>query len=640
MGCNKVVVYLLVFGMLMFSLGSVLGQLTAGDFDDNLNYGYFLDYIDKSQQNDQSGVLPQLNFKDRVTLHIIDKNEVGVSNAFVSVTPYGEQEPILESYSGTNGVFHFFPYIDGVGSYTNFNMKIGSPDSEIIETKLTIDLNELTGDRTLEVMLDDYESALPNSLDLMFVIDTTGSMSDELNYLTAEFQNIIGQIENKYPQVVINFGLVVYRDQGDIYVVRDYDFTDSLEKMQEQLDAQRAEGGGDYPEAMDQALNKALNYQWRAGNTARMLFLVADAPPHDNKLQATMDNVILARKQGIHIFPIAASGVLNTAEYIMRTAACLTNGRYIFLTDDSGIGNPHAEPHIPGYVATHLDDLFVRVVGSELIGKRIEAEDNEIIRHVGNVENGVVYPIKEWEKINEQNENTTDSSKDITDYEGNTTNSTYDKEVTEPEDSDGEPDDDLYIDSDEDLKSMDFPTLLDAPDLLSADHVDMEYFESPSDYPRDSGDGESDDTAAYYESYSISPLFILILISIVVICICIPIVIIVIEKKKNRRGNKNITQKSDNNAQYFSKPINQPVTQKQNISNTEKSQVQKHLNNSNDMLIDNLSKIPTQNKQQQSTNFYQLIQQPQQTLCSTCNLQLTYIPSYDKYYCYHCQKYE
>lgn len=76
----------------------------------------------------------------------------------------------------------------------------------------------------------------------------------------------------------------------------------------------------------------------------------------------------------------------------MRTSACLTHGRYIFLTDDSGIGNPHAEPHIPGYVVTTLANTFVRVVSSELSGVRVEPSEDDIIRLVGRLENGVVPP--------------------------------------------------------------------------------------------------------------------------------------------------------------------------------------------------------------------------------------------------------
>jgi len=91
----------------------------------------------------------------------------------------------------------------------------------------------------------------------------------------------------------------------------------------------------------------------------------------------------------IHIVPVAASGVADEAEYIMRAMAAVTQGRYLFLTDDSGVGNTHAEPTIDCYLVTRLDGLIRRVVQGLLTGERVEPEANEVIREVGNYDNGV-----------------------------------------------------------------------------------------------------------------------------------------------------------------------------------------------------------------------------------------------------------
>ena len=64
-------------------------------------------------------------------------------------------------------------------------------------------------------------------------------------------------------------------------------------------------------------------------------------------------------------------------------AAQLTLGRYIFLTDDSGIGGPHAEPHIPCYQVQLLEHLLIRAIRSELSGRRLPASGTEVIRTVG-----------------------------------------------------------------------------------------------------------------------------------------------------------------------------------------------------------------------------------------------------------------
>ena len=81
--------------------------------------------------------------------------------------------------------------------------------------------------------------------------------------------------------------------------------------------------------------------------------------------------------------------MLTDLEFYMRTAALLTLSQYLFLTDDSGVGNAHAEPHIPCYDVQRLDQLMIRMIRSELTGTRIEADPADIIRTVGNPVNGV-----------------------------------------------------------------------------------------------------------------------------------------------------------------------------------------------------------------------------------------------------------
>ncbi|MCK5561693.1 MAG: VWA domain-containing protein, partial [Thermoplasmata archaeon] len=219
------------------------------------------------RQYDES--LPRVQVDDRVTLRILDSEGQGVSNAFLSISVDGAGIPLIETYARSDGIFYFFPTLDGAESATEFSVEVRSPDPESTPIEVKMNLDELGEDRIFDIILEGYISALPDSLDLMLVIDTTGSMSDELDYITQEFEDIIGMVEDMYPEVHMRFGLVVYRDDGDAYVVRSYEFTDSLTKMQQQLDDQRAGGGGDYPEAMDQALASAVEFQWRGGNCAR-----------------------------------------------------------------------------------------------------------------------------------------------------------------------------------------------------------------------------------------------------------------------------------------------------------------------------------------------------------------------------------
>jgi hypothetical protein len=365
------------------------GTLTAGDIDDNLNLDSFLSYIDSILQSDSEYIFPSVTIADRVTLRILDPNGKGISNARVSILPEGETIPIIETFAGTNGIFYFFPALDGAGSETMFTVQIRPPESDTPSVNVALDLNNLTSDRTLDIVLDGAIQLLPGALDLMIVMDATGSMADELEYITTELEDIIAVIQGKHPEVSMRFVLLVYRDVGDEYVVRDFEFTDSLNVMQQRLSEQHAAGGGDYPEAVEQALAQAVSFQWSGGNTARLMFHVADAPPHDEFIKAASEEAKIARQMGIRIYSLSGSGVAEAAEFLMRSNACITQGRYLFLTDDSGVGNPHAEPSIPCYVVTRLDHLIVRVVDSELAGQRIEPEESEIVREVGTCVSGI-----------------------------------------------------------------------------------------------------------------------------------------------------------------------------------------------------------------------------------------------------------
>jgi hypothetical protein len=232
------------------------------------------------------------------------------------------------------------------------------------------------------------DAAVPvRRFDLAVVLDTTGSMGDEIEFLKTELRAIVRGLQETHPGLDIRMALVAYRDEGDIFVTRTYGFTASGEEMEQRLAAQSADGGGDEPEAMDQALIRALALDWRPG-AVRSLLLVADAPPHREYLARAWNAVETARARRIQIVPVGASGTSDLAQYVMRAMAAATQSRYLFLTDDSGIGNPHGEPAIDCYLVTKLEGLIGRVLGSQISGRRIEPRDEEIIRRVGEYDHG------------------------------------------------------------------------------------------------------------------------------------------------------------------------------------------------------------------------------------------------------------
>ena len=116
---------------------------------------------------------------------------------------------------------------------------------------------------------------------------------------------------------------------------------------------------------MHTALNTAVTQlSWNEHARARLLFLVLDAPAHHTEAIVSDLNAIIkqAAEKGIKIIPVSASGVNKNAEFLFRFFAIATNGTYVFLTNDSGIGGEHIEATVGDYEVELLNDLMVRVI--------------------------------------------------------------------------------------------------------------------------------------------------------------------------------------------------------------------------------------------------------------------------------------
>lgn len=202
-------------------------------------------------------------------------------------------------------------------------------------------------------------------VDIAFVVDATGSMGDEISYLKVELNDVIQRVKDDMPDTKINLGSVFYRDTGDRYLTRKSDFSTNISKTIDFIKEQNADGGGDYPEAADTALDVALNeLTWSNESTSRLLFFVLDAPPHtSDEVNKKMQKLTrLAAEKGIRVIPVACSGIRKGTEYLMRALALATNGTYTFLTDHSGIGGSHIEPTTDSYKVELLNDLLVRII--------------------------------------------------------------------------------------------------------------------------------------------------------------------------------------------------------------------------------------------------------------------------------------
>ena len=208
-----------------------------------------------------------------------------------------------------------------------------------------------------------YEARL--ALQVAFIVDATGSMYDEMDFLQEDLSNIINSVQSWNASLEIQTAAMVYRDTKDEYLTRVSNFTTDLGTTQSFINQQDADGGGDWPEAVHTALEKSLtDLSWQDGCRARLVFLILDAPPHeDDQIKASVRHSIKEyASKGIRLIPVTASGIDRSTEFLLRYMAMATDGTYIFITDDSGIGNSHLEPTVGDYEVKLLRDLIAEIM--------------------------------------------------------------------------------------------------------------------------------------------------------------------------------------------------------------------------------------------------------------------------------------
>lgn len=360
--------------------GVQAGTLTSGAWDDNLNFTFFRSYLDSMAALDgQDRAWPFLSRANR--LDVLVTNEAGAPLGDAVVTISGPSGEVVRAPTRSDG--HVFVHPSWYGLATATPLLVSATrDGFAGSSPAAVGYSNVT------VTVAGASASLPATLDVALVIDTTGSMGDEMTYLKAELENIVGDVRARFPGVAQRYALIVYRDMGDTYVVRSFDFTSVVPTFQSQLAAQMAGGGGDYPESPDLALAALGQLSWSPAAAARMVFWVADAPHHADRAAAMLADFKQAFAAGLHIYPVASSGVDELTEFTMRSGAQLTGGRYLFLTDDSGIGNSHKTPTIPCFVVTTLEKAMLRMIFMELSGVHVEPGPTDVIRTSGSPSDG------------------------------------------------------------------------------------------------------------------------------------------------------------------------------------------------------------------------------------------------------------
>lgn len=335
--------------------GAVEGKLTAGEINDFSKWILWNDLT--NEEFEQYSKIYKLNAKNRITVLLKNKFEQPIYNANVILK---NRENILwKSVTDNTGKAEL--WIEEIN-----NLNISDLIIEIIyKDKLIIYENPKLFDKGINYFVVETDCLKSNSIDIAFVVDATGSMQDEIDYLKADLLSIINSVKDTLQNLKINLGSVFYRDVDDEYLTRTFDLTNDIIKTINFINEQSADGGGDYPEAVNKGLFEAINkLNWNKESISRIIFLILDAPPHTDNQTIDEINYLIkkASENGIKIIPVACSGINKETEYFLRNMALLTNGTYTFLTNHSGIGNDHIEPSTDKYDVETFNELLKRLI--------------------------------------------------------------------------------------------------------------------------------------------------------------------------------------------------------------------------------------------------------------------------------------
>ena len=348
--------------------------LRAGYSDDNAQYGYFVNFL--SQFGDTFHY--ELDVSERIQLNVIDSGGIPVPNALISITRESGRKkiPVISGKTLADGTYYFFP-ADYRPLADTYAWTVKSGDEEVSGTV------RRDGPRTVSLSLPGKRS-IPQTVpvDVLFILDTTGSMGEEIQRLKNTIELIYLNLKSLPGGINPRFGMVLYKDFGDEYVTKTIPLTADLETFQRELDQVYAGGGGDTPEELQAALEASIrDIQWNSDGI-RLGYIITDAPPQFSQTAAAdgrgagpmtyAESARLAKQWGIKYFSVGTGGLDLQGEYVLRQVAQYTGGRYIFLTyGESGESEGGAAGSVSHHTGANfqtdkLESIIIRFTKEEI----------------------------------------------------------------------------------------------------------------------------------------------------------------------------------------------------------------------------------------------------------------------------------
>jgi len=338
-------------------------SIRAGEWDDNANYREFQRYLGAVYQPIHS-----VDVRARRFLIVRDKAGKGVSRCPVTVEDGAQHAVTLTTMASGRAIL--FPYAEGL-SGKRFTAVARCAEGT---AQTTVALDD-DGDGTATMSLASARREDARVVDLAFVLDTTGSMSEEIASVKSTIQKVATTLQSR--QLQVRIGMVEYKDRSDPFVTKKYPFTTNLGSFSRSIAGIEANGGGDIPEDMNAGIHAALTeLEWSPRAVARMAFVIADAPPHldypnDPDYAVEMKN---ASHRGIKMFGVAASGMDALGQAVLRQMAQYTGATEMFVLrggagpQSTGGGDPISScgGTQEQYASGNLDGLIVSKIKKEL----------------------------------------------------------------------------------------------------------------------------------------------------------------------------------------------------------------------------------------------------------------------------------
>ena len=178
------------------------------------------------------------------------------------------------------------------------------------------------------------------TIEVCFVLDTTGSMGGLIEGAKQKVWSIANEILSTKPVPNLRIGLIGYRDRKDAYVTQVHDLSEDIDDIYAKLMKFQAQGGGDTPESVNQALHEAVTkIKWdKSKKVLKLVFLVGDAPPHmdyqdDVKYPAVCKQAV---KKDLIINTVQCGGMASTTP-IWKEIAKLAEGDYVAIAQTGGV---------------------------------------------------------------------------------------------------------------------------------------------------------------------------------------------------------------------------------------------------------------------------------------------------------------